>query len=213
VRQEIEDYRLERKIPYLLHFTRLDSLASIMTHGLCPRELIDKGQVAAAVNDDMRLDGRRGFNCLSVSFPNSLMFHRFQQNNVGVDWPILVIHPAVMAHKETLFCKHNAADARISSKANDDLKTLAAFNEMFEEIPNHTSRADQKLKNCDPTDVQAEVLIQGVIEPEYIFGIVFPGAASKNISLHLIGDKKAYINDRRGLYATRGYYRTWGPGA
>jgi hypothetical protein len=174
--------------------------------------MIDGGQIVADANDDKRLDGRRGYNCLSISFPNSLMFHRFQQNNVGVDWPILVIHPIVMAHKKSLFCKHNAADAKISSVADNELGKIESFVGMFDEITGHTSRADQKLKSWDPTDVQAEVLIEGVIDPSYIHSVVFPGAASKNLSTEILGDRKAYVNDRRGLYATRRYYRTWGAG-
>ena len=213
MRQEIEDFRNLRQIPYLLHFTRLESLQSIIQQGLRPREQIDNGQIAAEINDDLRLDGRRGFNCLSIAFPNSLMFHRFQQNNVGVDWPILVVNPLVMAHKHTLFCKHNAADSRISCKSDGELGSLASLAGLFEEISGHKSREDQKLKNCDPTDVQAEVLIPGVIEPQYIHAVVFPSVAAKNVSAPFMGEKTSYVNDRRGLYATRRYYRTWGAGA
>ena len=140
------------------------------------------------------------------------MFHRFQQNNIGVDWPILVIHPVVMSHKPAIFCRHNAADARMSCKSDLELGSLASFAGLFDEIPGHQTREDQKLKICDPTDVQAEVLIPGVIEPQYIYAVVFPSTAAKNACAPFMVDKTSYMNDRRGLYATRRYYRTWGAG-
>ncbi|WP_197277757.1 DarT ssDNA thymidine ADP-ribosyltransferase family protein, partial [Novosphingobium sp. KN65.2] len=96
MRQDIRDFAVERSIPYLLHFTRAENLPSIMANGLVPRAQIDSGQVAAAANDDMRLDNRRDYNCLSVAFPNCLMFYRFQNDNPGVEWPILVINRAIM---------------------------------------------------------------------------------------------------------------------
>jgi hypothetical protein len=134
-------------------------------------------------------------------------------DNPGIEWPILVLHPVLMARKDVLFCKHNAADARISSAAAADLESLDAFKGMFDEVPGLPSRADQRLKPCDPTDVQAEVLVPGVIEPEYIYAVVFPSNVVRDRNLHHLGGRPAYINGRTGLYAKRQYYRTWGLGA
>jgi hypothetical protein len=134
MRQEIEDYRIERGIPFLLHFTREANLASIIQHGIVPRSEVSTRGLASEFNDPNRLDGRTAFNCLSVSFPNSQMFYRFQMDHPDVQWPILVIHPLIMAHKEVLFCRHNAADSRISGKPACELSNLDSFKGMFEEI-------------------------------------------------------------------------------
>lgn len=213
MREEILEIVQELKIPFLTHFTRLENLASIMAQGILPRTLVDVQAPGRVVNDPLRLDGRAGFNCLSISFPNAPMFYRFRQEEPGSEWIILLIPPILLGREGVLFCNHNAADKRVSSKTDADLSTPAALRGMFDEIPGHPSRADQRLKPFDPTDVQAEVLIPGVIEVEWIKGVVFPSSTVKTGNVHLIGNVKPYVNDRRGLYAKREYYRTWGAGA
>lgn len=212
MRQEIEDFRNERGIPFLLHFTQEANLRSILRQGLLPRSVIDAHKMMCATNDPMRLDGRSSYNCTSVSFPNSPMFYRFQMQNPGIEWPILVLHPILMAQKDVLFCRHNAADARISNSSVNSLSSVTAFRGMFDEIEGLTSRADQSLKPCDPTDVQAEVLVPGIIEPEHIYAVVFPSNFVRDRNLQYLDNKKPYVNGRTGLYAKRHYYRTWGTG-
>lgn len=207
MREEILQVVRELKIPFLLHFTRAENLASIMQKGLLPRAVVNEEAPESVVNDALRLDGRRSYNCLSISFPNAPMFYRFRQDAPGADWVILLIPPIVLGGEGVLFCKHNAADARISGTAECHLSTPEALRAIFEELPDHPSRADQKLKPFDPTDVQAEVLVPGVIAANMIKSVVFPSSASRAANLQLIGNRKAYISDRRGLYATRSYYR------
>jgi len=141
------------------------------------------------------------------------MFFRFQNDNPGVNWAILVINPVVMAVKRTLFCRHNAADGRMSSSAECDLTTIQAFQGMFDEIDGVSARLEQRLKLQDPTDVQAEVLIEGVIEPEYIMAVVFRTAADQAANANHLGDRKGYVHTRRGFFGTRTYYRQFGAGA
>jgi len=89
---------------------------------------------------------------------------------------------------------------------------LTAFKGMFAEIDGVASRSDQSLKPCDPTDVQAEVLIYGVIEPKYIKGVVFPDLKTRDEFKYKIGKRPAPVDDRTGLYANRIFYRKWGKG-
>jgi hypothetical protein len=213
MREDIVEIVQELKIPFLAHFTRFENLASIMALGLLPRDVLENEAPGSVVNDALRLDGRPGFNCLSIAFPNAPMFYRFRQDHPESDWVILLLPPILLAREGVLFCKHNAADNRISGTAECHLTTPEALRGLYEEIPGHPSRTDQRLKPFDPTDVQAEVLVAGLIEAEWIKNVIFPSAAAKVAGLHLIGNRKAHVMGRRGLYATRDYYRTWGAGA
>lgn len=56
-------------------------------------------------------------------------------------------------------------------------------------------------------------MVPGVIEADMIKAVVFPSKEVKEACLPFIGDRKPYVNDKRGIYATRDYYRTWGAGA
>jgi hypothetical protein len=82
---------------------------------------------------------------------------------------------------------------------------------MFEEIEGCLPRADQKLKTSDPTDVQAEVLVFGVIEPQHIAGVIYQKDVVRAVYANLLGDRKAYVHsNNKGMFASRKYDRTWG---
>lgn len=107
-----------------------------------------------------------------------------------------------------MFCKHNAADARISSLPDEFLSSVEALKSMYEEFPEIASRAEQKLRPYDPTDVQAEVLIKDHIPPKYIVGVVFPDSRSKERYAHLTTKRKVIEHSRnKGFFAARSYVR------
>lgn len=212
MRQDIEDFRLARQIPYFLHFTRSENLTSILEHGLRPRADLDAGACCGITNDQHRLDGRREYNCLSATFPNSTMFYRFRMDNPGTEWPILVIHPQIVSRRHTLFCWRNAASTDISSVDEAELSSLAAFQDLFAERDGHPSRVDQALKVKDPTDVQAEFLVAGTIPPQAIYCVIFPDVPSQQKFSDAVGERQSIVSDRRGFYGTRECYRKWGHG-
>ncbi len=207
-RQAIQAHATAIKVPCLLHFTRVVNLPSIMQHGLLPVSRAAEIGVAPAINDELRLDGHQDGTSLSIAFPNYRMFWKYRQDNVGVDWVVLGIHPSVLWTKDCAFCRHNAADARISYLPLGHLKTPAAFTGMFEEIDGTQSRADQKLKPFDPTDGQAEVLVFDAIEPNLIIGAVFDNAPVREAYQGLLGNRQILLNRaNKGYFAARSYVR------
>lgn len=212
MRQEIEDFRVARGIPYLLHFTRAENLPSILADGLLPRSEIDGGKCIGQTNDELRLDGRRDFNCLSATFPNFLMFYRFRLDHPETEWPILAIHPQIIAKRHTLFCWQNAASNEISCVGEDQLSSVATFKSLFVERDGHPTRAEQFLKDSDPTHVQAEFLVQGTIPAAAIFCVIFPNVPCQKQYAKHVEKRQSIVSDRRGFYGTRDYYRRWGHG-
>lgn len=213
-KQAIQDQAEAIKVPYLLHFTRVANLPSIMAHGLYP--IARAGEIGAVpnVNDYARLDGHRDGTSASIAHPNSQMFYKYrkdcQDNGEAVDWVVLVLHPTALWTKDCAFCRHNAADARISGLPLAGLRTPQAFSEMFHEIEGHSSREEQKLKDFDPTDVQAEVLVFDVIEPQYIVGVVYEKAAVRDEYAVHLGTRKSYVHaNNKGMFASRGYVRKY----
>ncbi|MBV6423679.1 MAG: hypothetical protein NAOJABEB_01482 [Steroidobacteraceae bacterium] len=121
---------------------------------------------------------------------------------------VLGIDPAVLWNKDCAFCRHNAADNRISGQPLEALQTVEAFAGMFEEIDGVTSREEQQLKPFDPTDGQAEILVFDVIEPALIRGVVFEGNSSRDEHLPILGDRKVLVQaPKRGYFASRSYAR------
>lgn len=207
-KERIQEYSQAIKVPYLLHFTRAVNLPTILEHGLFPMSRISDIGVAPVINDELRLDGHLDGLSLSVAFPNYLMFYKLRKDNPDVEWVVLGIDSSVLWLKDCAFCKHNAADARISSQPLVQLKTPEAFIGMFEPIDGEDSREDQRLKSYDPTDGQAEVLVFDVIEPKLIGGAAFENAATRDAYKDLLGNRQVRLDKAgKGLFASRSYVR------
>ena len=207
--QVIRAHVKEVEIPYLVHFTRTANLPAIMQNGLYPISRASEIGAAPHINDELRLDGHLDGISLSIGFPNYQMFWKYRQENPDIDWSVLVITPSVLWLKDCAFCKHNAADARISSLPLDTLKTSQALVGMYEEIPGIEPREDQKLKSYDPTDPQAEVLVFDIIEPELILGATFATKATKDEYENLFGERKLRVDGNKRFFASRGYVRKY----
>ena len=212
-RDEIQSIAIERKVPFLVHFTRSENVQSILQHGLLPVAHARANGISPAINDQERLDGRLNGTSLSIAFPNGNLFYRFRKDNPETDWVVLAISPSVLWSKQTLFCKHNAADVRVSKVASSNLETPAAFRGMFDEIDGFESRAEQGIKSCDPTDVQAEALVMEPIEPEFIIGALVNSDSQKIANQAYLGKRKVLVHrGRKGVFANRTYYRKFGGG-
>ena len=210
-RQVIQTYAESVQVPYLLHFTRATNLPSIMAHGLCPIGRAHEIGAAPAINDQYRFDGHRNSTSLSIGFPNCQMLYKYRRADATVDWAFLVLNSSILWAKNCAFCRHNAADGRISAQPLANLMTPQAFTGMYDEIEGLATRVEQKLKDYDPTDVQAEVLVFDFIEPQHVVGVVFEKAAVRDGYLPHLGERKTYIHaNNKGVFANRKYARTWG---
>jgi len=207
-RDDVRQHAQSLEIPYLVHFTRLDNLDSILQHGLLSVADIDLCGIQAVRNDSLRLDGRPAGISLSVAFPNSQMFYRYRMSLAGSEWAVLVIGPQVLWQKRCAYCRHNAADLRISNAPLDYLESYHGFTSLFEEIPGVTARTEQRLRPCDPTDVQAEVLVFESIRPEEIGAVVFESASARDRFAPILGGRSVYVHpSNKGLFASRSYVR------
>lgn len=208
-KQAIQAHATALQVPCLLHFTRLANLPSIMANGLYPVGRIHEIGVTPQINDQIRLDGHLDGTSLSIAFPNFKMLYKYRMENQDIEWVVLGIHPAVLWLKDCAYCRHNAADSRISQRLLPELKTIEAFTGMFEEIEGTPPRNEQKLKTFDPTDGQAEVLVFDVIEPSHVIGAVFENAATMAAHSALLGERQKLVNQvRKGYFASRSYVRT-----
>ena len=166
-----------------------------------------------AINDQERLDGRLNGTSVSIAFPNGSMFYRLRNENPDTDWVILALSPSILWSKDVLFCRHNAADNRVSKVPSDVLRAPETFGAMFEEIEGHDSREEQGIRPFDPTDVQGEVLVMDTIEPQFILGALFNSDAAKEAYGGPFGRRKLIVHrGQKGLFANRTYYRKFGGG-
>lgn len=155
-------------IPFLYHFTRAENLSSILKHGIVPVAMCRERGINPVINDEARLDRHTNTSSFSIGHPNGRMLHKYRQLHPDADWVVLAVSVTAI-HFDTLFCRHNAADGRISSLSDNDLKMDKAFQGMFERPPRYTGQA----RYNEPTDDQAEILIPRIIPKSEIHGAFF----------------------------------------
>lgn len=209
-RQEIRAHAGMVGVSYLLHFTRAENLPSIILRGLYPIGRIGEIDVVPRINDQYRWDGHRDGTSVSIGFPNCQMLYKLRKSMPETKWVVLVLSPSILWEKMCAFCRHNAADGRISGQPLDALMTPEAFRSMYDEIEGIASRGDQRLKPYDPTDVQAEVLVFDIIEPQYILGVIFEEACVRDACAPNLEGRKSYLHaNNKGMFASRGYARKY----
>jgi len=165
-----------RRIARLMHFTRLRSLAPILERGLLPRSELSRLAHAREIgpvqlNDDLRLDRQPDALCLTISFPNYLLFNSFRIRK-NEPWVVLTLAPSLLWELDCAFCITNAADSSVTCVPLDVRRQPPALEAMFAELPDGP-RTAYGLPDSYSTNPQAEVLVLSPIPPSYITGVCF----------------------------------------
>ncbi|NMZ47049.1 DarT ssDNA thymidine ADP-ribosyltransferase family protein [Pseudomonas oryzihabitans] len=210
LKKDVQNYAETLQVPFLVHFTRAQNLDRIMRHGLCPSSELKRLGIVPDCNDELKLDGRGGGISTSIAFPNCKMFYKYRESCPGTDWAVIVLKNSILWSKDCAFFRHNAADALMSRLDIDDLKSLSAFEKMYESVDWLDSRDDQCLLPYDPTDVQAEVMFFETIGPELILGAAFESFPVMKKYEHLFAGKKVRVDGvKKKFFASRGYVRKY----
>jgi hypothetical protein len=172
---EIRKFVESRGITSLLHFTKVKNVPGILAHGLLARQIIASRELKAEFNDQYRYDNAADAVCASISFPNYKMFYSLQQKNSDEDWAVLRLNPKILWEIPCAYCISNAASSEVTSIPIKERMGLKALKSMFEDIPPSIKRANLSIPDEYTTDPQAEILILGPINPDYIVSINFNG--------------------------------------
>ncbi|GFZ86267.1 DarT ssDNA thymidine ADP-ribosyltransferase family protein [Sphingobium fuliginis] len=203
----------QRSLPFLVHFTRVENLPSIMCHGLRSISAMQSEKIAFRWNDEQRLDGHEDAVSLSIAHPNDKLFYRWRMSNPQQGWAVLLLDPSVLWTCASAFCAHNAADRRISRQERTALSSVAAFDAMFADQDGQTSRSTQNLRLCDPTDVQAEILVFDPIPAALVSSAIFSDHTNLTQWRDLFPGRDLQLHaDRTGLFGLRSAARAKGKG-
>lgn len=207
-RAAIEERSKELQIPWLIHFTHVENLPSIIAHGLQSISALNAQGLRYRANDDLRLDGHLQGSSLSIAHPNDKLFANCRWKNPRQDWAVLILDRSILWTKNVAFCQYNAADHRIFRQSKTDLMSRSAFDAMFSESDDLPVRESDQLKPFDPTDVQAEILAFETLPPELITGVSFNNPLALEIYKGLLGDRRVSLsNDGKGFFGARSYAR------
>lgn len=167
----------KHNIKYLYHFTNISNLNSILVNGICNREYLDMNKIEYNYTDKNRFDNNK--NCISFSLNNinRIMF-LYKKRRLSNDWVIIQLDAEELLldfYNNIYFCKYNASSpyvVQIFRNNKDFLKTVKAFNNMFDINGN--------------LDSQAEILIEGNVSYKYIKNIYVDSLLTKSIVQQLI---------------------------
>ncbi|MFV7444367.1 DarT ssDNA thymidine ADP-ribosyltransferase family protein [Acinetobacter pittii] len=163
----IQEVINKREITSIFHFTRVENLNNILTNGIVPRSNLSNK--TSIFNDTVRADGKLDHSSFSISFPNHLMFYRLRCAVPESKWAILVFKSDLLTTNNCLFYPVNAASSNVSRSPVNMFRGGQALERMF---TYSTESRESVLRSCDPTDVQAEVMIPGVVTMENLKGCI-----------------------------------------
>lgn len=196
-----------RDIKHVWHFTRIENLDSILSHGIIPRKILEDKSIDVNYNDELRLDSQKGATSFSLGHPNYKMFYSLRKQHPNQEWVVIACRPDILWEKDCAFCHENAASSSVTSIPLPYRKGITAFNKMFTPIVGKPSRQELGLKDSCPTNPQAEVLIFDIVEPEYIVGAVCQNTRTSDRL------KKEYSDFdflyHRALFSARLDYEHW----
>jgi hypothetical protein len=173
---EIRGIVQRRGIPWLVHFTPIANIPSILRNGLMSREEILHRKIDAVGTDPWRLDGDQAAVSLSISHINAAMLAAKRREFRHVDWAVVYVEPRVLWTHRCRFCPRNAAHRDVTRMAHR-LFGAWAFEAMFEDAdplgrfngPSYRLHAD--IPMYWPTQRDAEVQVRGRIAPELIMAV------------------------------------------
>lgn len=206
---------LNREIKFLVHFTDVSNLDSIMNNGIQSINSLHNNNITFSNNDLLRLDNRPNSISLSISFPNYKMFSYYRiYQTVKKNMVVLLLDPALIRDKKCLFFSNNAASSEFYNISDNHLESFAAWNNIFELQNNGKNRKQLNIPNNYSTNPQAEVLCLEDIEPQYIKQIVYPtnddyinwGNLYPNIFFY---HSLSFIYDKEFYHRPRSDYKHW----
>ena len=110
VKKEINIFIDNQKINYLVHFTAVDNLQSILRHGLLSRKILCERNIPYFHTDTERIDGHLDAISVSVSFPNYKMFFKKREYFKEKTWIVIFISTDILTNSDCFFIDGNAAE-------------------------------------------------------------------------------------------------------
>jgi len=171
----------EKNISFLVHFTPISNLPSIVENGLLSRnDLPDRSFIHT---DEYRTDGWLDWISASISFPNYKMFYSKQNSLKDVDgWAVLLIQREVLWELDCKYIMTNAASSGIRMFNDSRWSSIAAFEDMFGNAEHRNN-----IPEYYTTDPQAEVMIRKEIPCRYIKVIAVRNELERGRLNHLNG--------------------------
>ncbi|MGV4838968.1 DarT ssDNA thymidine ADP-ribosyltransferase family protein [Stenotrophomonas maltophilia] len=155
---------------WLLHFTPIPNLASIVELGLLCRSRLQESQQTFYTSSEHRLDDNQDAISVSVSAINHFMFLDKRKASRRSDWVVLLLSSSILWTHECRFNARNAAKKEMYDRRSF-VRGLWAFEAMFQDKSSQPGyRSEHDLPLCLTTYPDAEVQVMDPISASLISG-------------------------------------------
>ena len=110
------------------------------------------------------------------------MFYKYRCLDPAASWAVLLFDPVLLTGGSAVFCSTNAASSLMYNRTIEERRKIGSFAGLFNpevQTSRGTVRRIASHQPCWPTDVQAEVLVPGMIHSDYCRGIIFDSTRSR----------------------------------
>ena len=171
-----------RNINYLMYFTRIENLNSILKHGIVPINSHKEKGICAVTNEwEKKKDKQKNGNGYSIEFPNYKILSRLRHySNASGKYVIICLDAKSVlidtASRQT-YCEDNASSKRATHDFTAGIECLFLdyYNKASSDYNSalHIKRSALGIPDCFTTNPQAEIIIERIVGPKYIKGVVF----------------------------------------
>ena len=167
--QDIKNFCKHHHINSLFHFTTINNLESILTHGLLPLDLIKERGIKCSLHDSKRFDFLSETISTSLQFPCYKSLNRVKEENPDEKWVILQLKSSILWDYDCFFypnAAHSYSNDYMSFNSLSALKYLFADDQIRQ-------RKTLNIPPNYPTNPCSEVLIKNKISLNYIGRVWF----------------------------------------
>ena len=214
--KDIIDYLKKRNVKYLVHFTQIDNLLSILNNGIIPKLYLERNDINYKINDSNRYDEMEFGSCFTFSFPNYRMLYKIRKECDNRKYVILLINISVISsikYNHIAFFPTNVANSKYKDRFHE-FHGINAVKSMFSDNQYENNKIPRFVSQSYYTsDPQAEIVISDVIGKSWIDKIIcendFEKRAVKKILKQSGNVNSIPVVEDKSLYAPRCDYEHW----
>lgn len=204
----------ERKVKYLMHFTPIPNLSGISRYGIVPVDALPPDVVPVRLDKD-RLDNHLDYSSFSIAFPSYQQLYKKRLDHENLSFAVISIDIEALRdieYQNIIYAYDNAAGSLMPL---DQLHGLEACKMMFREDAvdskgNCISRSDLHIPDYYTTYPQAEVMVRGIIVPQYIHEIDVIDIQDREQAFNnLSDDLKSKVTVSGRYFCSRNDYQFW----
>ncbi len=181
VQTDIPRFLAARKIDKLFHFTSINNLESIASHGFLGRDTLISQGIKFTLSDQTRYEPILNGICFSLSRPNSYM--AAQKIRTGQQLVLLELNNLenLLASYNFIASPGNFGSLYLKKRLQSWPEEFIGGNGLLNLFKNRKIREKYSIPIYEPTDPQSEIIMLDAIPWNYVKKVYFPNLTAYSV--------------------------------